>query len=314
MINTSNNAKKGFIPVMLTPFTDSGSIDFDGLTLLTEFYLQAGATGLFANCLSSEMFELDDDERIAVINHVVKTTNGAVPVVATGTFGGPIEDQAEFVNEVYDTGVRAVIAITSLLAGQDEPNGNFNERVEQLLQLTGDVPLGFYECPVPYKRLLSAQQLEQFVSTGRVIYHKDTSLDIEQIKAKINATKSDDNFGLYDAYMAHAVDSLKAGSAGLSCIQGNYFPELIVWLCNNYNNVLLAQEVEQVQQFLVGNMDVMHDVYPIASKYYLQKRGLKISSFTRRNVGSFVPRNKQLLDNLYGNYTRLQKEINLEAS
>jgi len=44
------------------------------------------------------------------------------------------------------------------------------------------------------------------------------------------------NFGLYDAYMKHAVESLKAGSAGLSCIQGNYFPKLRVWLCDNLDN------------------------------------------------------------------------------
>lgn len=314
MTTSSNSEKKGFIPVMLTPFTDSGKIDYNGLTSLTEFYLQAGAAGLFANCLSSEMFELDDDERINIINHVVKVANGTVPVVATGTFGGPIEDQAEFVKEVYDTGVQAVIAITGLLAGNDEPTAIFNGRVEQLLQLTDDVPLGFYECPVPYKRLLSANQLQHFVSTGRVIYHKDTSLDMEQIKAKISVTRDYNSFGLYDAYMVHAVDSLKAGSAGLSCIQGNYFPELIVWLCHNYNNPLLTQQVQNVQQFLIDNMDVMHDVYPIASKYYLQKRGLNITTYTRRNVGEFTAQIQQKVDLLLQNYNRLQEEIGIKST
>jgi 4-hydroxy-tetrahydrodipicolinate synthase len=311
MTTAPASAKKGFIPVMLTPYTDTGKIDFDALTSLTEYYLQAGASGLFANCLSSEMFELDDDERIAIINQVVKAANGTVPVVATGTFGGAVEDQADFVKEVYDTGVQAVIAITGLLAGNDEPNAVFDHQVEQLFQLTDNVPLGFYECPVPYKRVLSAQQLQQFVSTRRVIYHKDTSLDIAQIKAKIEVTQPYKSFGLYDAYMAHAVESLKAGSAGLSCIQGNYFPELIVWLCNNYNNPSLVKEVDLVQQFLVDHMDVMHDVYPISSKYYLQMRGVNISTFTRRNVGDFNLQKKQGIDNLYQNYDRLMQQIQI---
>ena len=270
--NNSTSAKKGFIPVMLTPFTDTGAIDFNALTGLTEFYLEAGAAGLFANCLSSEMFELDEKERIQLIEHVLKVTNGTVPVVATGTFGGPIAEQAEFVKKVADTGVQAVIGITGLLANEDESDEVFNGRVEELMQLTGNIPLGFYECPVPYKRLISPGQLEKFVSTGRVTYHKDTCLDIEQIKAKLKATEGNAGFGLYDAYMAHAVESLKAGSAGLSCIQGNYFPELIVWLCNNYNNASLAAEVDRVQQFFITHMDVMHNVYPKVAKYYLQKR------------------------------------------
>jgi 4-hydroxy-tetrahydrodipicolinate synthase len=314
MTTSSPNAKKGFIPVMLTPFTDSGKIDFDALTSLTECYLQAGAAGLFANCLSSEMFELDDDERIDLINHVVKVTNGAVPVVATGTFGGPIEDQAEFVKEVYDCGVQAVITITGLLAGEDEPDAVFNGRIEELLNLTDNIPLGFYECPVPYKRLLSASQLQQFVSTGRIIYHKDTSLDMEQIKAKIKAGEGHSSFGLYDAYMAHAVDSLKAGSAGLSCIQGNYFPELIVWLCDNYNNAALTQEVQHVQQFLIDNMDVQHDVYPTAAKYYLQKRGLNISTYTRREVGNFTAETKKRIDVLFNTYQKLQNDLSIKSS
>ncbi|RZJ89994.1 MAG: dihydrodipicolinate synthase family protein, partial [Chryseobacterium sp.] len=58
------NGQKGFIPVMLTPFLSNGNIDYPALTQLTEIYLQAGASGLFANCLSSEMFELSDEERI----------------------------------------------------------------------------------------------------------------------------------------------------------------------------------------------------------------------------------------------------------
>ena len=66
-------SKKGFIPVMLTPFKNDGSIDYSGLKKLTELYIESGASGLFANCLSSEMFELSEVERIELINQVIKT-------------------------------------------------------------------------------------------------------------------------------------------------------------------------------------------------------------------------------------------------
>ncbi|WP_256012338.1 dihydrodipicolinate synthase family protein [Desertivirga xinjiangensis] len=308
-----NNSEKGFIPVMLTPFKDNGNVDFDSLGKLTEVYLDAGAKGLFANCLSSEMFELTDEERLEVIKHVIKVTAGKVPVVATGTFGGPVEAQAEFVKKVSDTGTDAVILITGLLADEDEADDAFNERVFRLLDLTPGVPVGFYECPVPYKRLISPEQLQQFVATGRVIYHKDTSLDLEQIKKKLKLTDGY-NFGLYDAYMVHAVESLKAGSAGLSCIQGNYFPELIVWLCDNYDKEDLKLEVERVQQFLIENMDVMHNVYPIVSKYFLQKRGLDISTFTRRKVGAFTQTVSSQIETLFKDFDRLQKDLEIRLA
>ena len=307
------NSQKGFIPVMLTPFKDNGSIDFNALTTLTQVYLNAGAKGLFANCLSSEMFELGADERIEVIKHVIKVANGSVPVVATGTFGGPISEQADFVKKVHDTGTAAVILINGLLAEQTESDEVFNERVFQLLDLTPNIPVGFYECPVPYKRLLSPQQLQNFVETGRVIYHKDTSLDIEQIKEKLALTAGKE-FGIYDAYMGHAVKTLQAGCAGLSCIQGNYFPELIVWLCDNFDKPELQTEVQLVQDFLTDNMDVMHNVYPIVSKYFLQKRGLKISTYTRRNVGEFNLAVKTEVDTLLNNYIALQDQLDFKPA
>lgn len=304
--------KKGFIPVMLTPFKDNGTIDYDTLTQLTELYLEAGAAGLFANCLSSEMFELTGNERLLAIKHVIKVVNGAVPVVATGTFGGPIAEQAEFVKKVNDTGTDAVIAITGLLAEENETDDILNERIFKLFDLTENIPLGFYECPVPYKRVLSPKQLIQYVATGRVIYHKDTCLDLDQIKAKLKAGVNHSNFGLYDAYMGHAVNSLRAGSAGLSCIQGNFFPEMIVWLCDNYNNPDLKTEVDTVQQFLIDNMDVMHNVYPIIAKYYLNKRGLNISTFTRRKVGDFSSAIQKSIDHLYTDYSQIQSKIGLQ--
>jgi 4-hydroxy-tetrahydrodipicolinate synthase len=307
-----NSLPQGFIPVMLTPFKENGEIDFEGLTKLTEFYLEAGAAGLFANCLSSEMYELSEDERIAITKHVVDVANGRVPVVATGTFGGPIAEQAEFAKKIYGTGIQAVIVITSLIAATDESDAIFMERMHELLQLTPGVSYGLYECPVPYKRLVSAENLGELAATGRVIYHKDTSLDIENVKAKIAATEGQ-VFGVYDAYMEHAVASLKAGSAGLSCIQGNFFPELIVWLCNNFNEPTQQDKVQRVQQLLIDTMPVIHYAYPTVAKYYLQKRGFPISLYTRRKVEVLTEVEKANAEELLEMVNALSQEIEVAS-
>lgn len=301
---------QGFIPVMLTPFQENGDIDFDGLTKLTELYLEAGAAGLFANCLSSEMYELSEDERIAITKHVVDVANGRVPVVATGTFGGLIAEQAEFAKKIYATGIQAVIVITSLIADADESDEIFMERMHELLRLTSGVTYGLYECPVPYKRLVTAESLGELATTGRVIYHKDTSLDIENVKAKIAATQGK-RFGVYDAYMEHAVASLKAGSAGLSCIQGNFFPEVIVWLCQNYNNPEQQVGVARIQQLLIDTMPVIHYAYPTVAKYYLQKRGFPISLYTRRKVEACTEEVKAEVDELFEMVNAVSKELGI---
>jgi len=308
------NVERKFIPVMLTPFKENGEIDLDGLAGLTELYIKSGAKGLFANCQSSEMFHLSAEERLLIVKHTIKFAGGKVPVVAVGNFGTTIAEQADFIRKIYDTGVKAVIVVTSLIAQEHESDEVFDERIFELFDLTGKIPLGFYECPEPYKRVLSAEQLEKFVATGRIIYHKDTCLNIEMIKDKLKATNGVDSFGLYDAYAVNAVASLEAGAAGLSCIQGNFFPELIVWLCRHFDNINARENVCKVQQFLTHHMDVIHQAYPISAKYYLQKRGINISTFTRTNTETFTSEVKDKVDILYDEYYLLQKELSTQLS
>ncbi len=66
-------AKKieGVIPVMITPFLESGAIDYAGLERLIEWYIANGSDALFAVCQSSEMQFLSVEERSALGKFVV---------------------------------------------------------------------------------------------------------------------------------------------------------------------------------------------------------------------------------------------------
>jgi 4-hydroxy-tetrahydrodipicolinate synthase len=312
MIAITTSLPQGFIPVMLTPFLESGEVDYEGLKTLTEFYLNAGSAGLFANCLSSEMYELSEQERIDVTRTVVEQVAGRVPVVATGTFGGAIATQAEFVKRIYDTGVQAVIVISGLIVAEDESDDVFLKNALELIAATGDIPLGFYECPVPYKRLIPSTILEKLVETGKVVYHKDTCLDLYEVKRRIQVAEGY-QFGLYDAYMVNAVASLQAGAAGLSCIQGNIYPELVVWICEHFNNPDRQEEVKKVQQFFIDSMDIVHTAYPIIAKYSLQKRGFPISTYTRREVGVLTDSLKLEMDDLLTEIEKIQSDLGITS-
>ena len=309
--NAQFTLPRGFIPVMITPFLESGEVDYEGLSRLTDFYLEAGATGLFANCLSSEMYELTEAERLAVTRRVVEQAAGRVPVVATGSFGGPMPQQADFIKRIYDTGVQAAILTTCQLAYPHDSDAVFLDRLHQLMTLTDTIPLGLYECPVPYKRLISSQLLASILPTGRVIYHKDTSLDAAEVARRL-AVADGYPFGLYDAYMVNAVSSLRSGAAGLSCIQGNYAPELIVWLCHQFDNPDRQADVQRVQQWLIDSMDLLHTAYPTAAKYALQQRGLPISLHTRRAIDPLTPAVQPQLDTLLHDIERLEDELTIK--
>src|SRR5215210_6937371 len=177
-----NNSEKKFVPVMITPFNLKAKVDFDAVSLLVDFYLAAGVKGFFANCLSSEMYSISEDERLELTRHIVKYVKGRVPVVATGSFGLTIEDKAEFTRRIYDTGIDAVILITGHYANVDDNDEKLLKNFDKMLKLTGNILMGMYECPAPYKRILSAEVFKTLLDTERFVYHKDTSIKLESVK------------------------------------------------------------------------------------------------------------------------------------
>jgi 4-hydroxy-tetrahydrodipicolinate synthase len=287
---------RGLWPVMLTSFQPDGSIDWVGVDALTDWYISAGAAGLFAVCLSSEMYALTPDERLALARRVVERSHGRVPVVATGTYGGPIEEQAAFVRHMADTGVAAVVVITSQLVTADEDEATFRTRSEQLLDQTAPLPLGLYECPVPYKRLLSPEMAGWLAKTGRFLYLKDTSCDLDAIQAKVEAIAGTP-LQLYNAHTPTALSSLECGAAGVSPIAGNYYPELFARLCQGcFEHPQGARDLQRMLTLMEG---VARSGYPTAAKAFLQMRGLPIERSCRTQEVTLSPDDEMLLQSLW---------------
>lgn len=285
---------KKFVPVMITPFTPDARIDFEMLEKLVDFYLAAGVKGLFANCQSSEMFSITNEERIALTKAVVKQVNGRVPIVASGSFGLTIEDKAEFTKRIYDTGIDSVVLITGHFAAIEENDDILLQRLEKLLSLTGNVPLGLYECPAPYKRLMTPEMLKKLVSTNRMFYHKDTSCNRDQVKEKLEVLQGTP-MQFFDAHTPNGVFSMKSGAAGMSSISGNFYPEILVWLCENVDNPDKQEEVDWLQAELTKVDPLIHQAYPMSSKYFLKERGLPVHLISRSQVLEPTPEQKKVL-------------------
>jgi 4-hydroxy-tetrahydrodipicolinate synthase len=301
-----------FVPVMITPFNLKAKVDFDVVGNLIDFYLAAGVKGFFANCLSSEMFSITEDERLELTSYVVKKVNGRVPIVATGSFGLTINDKAEFTKKIYDTGIDAVILITGHFAKVADSEELLLNNFETMYRLTGNIPLGMYECPAPYKRIISAPAFKSLLSANRLVYHKDTSILIENVKAKIdivNETKSTIEF--YDAHTPNAMQSLQLGAKGMSSIGGNFYPEVLVWMVNNATNPAKQEEVKWLQAELTRVDPLIHIAYPMSAKYFLQKRGLPIRTISRATALELTPEQKKTLDDIYDSFLNWCNKLNI---
>ena len=290
--------EKKFVPVMVTPYTQNGKIDLNGLERLIDFYMAAGVRGFFANCLSSEMYHLSEEERLSLTRHVVKHVNGTVPVVATGSFGATMTEKVEFAKKIYDTGINAVILISSHYATKEETDAVLLNNFERMLEMTGNIPMGIYECPSPYKRIITPEVFKSLLDTKRFIYHKDTSIDQEKVKAKLGLIKNNP-LEFYDAHTANTTFSLQHGARGMSAISGNFYPEILVWMCNNATDPKKKDEVDWLQQELIKTESLISKSYPMSSKYFLEKRGVPILPISRSSSEALTAQQKETLDGVH---------------
>lgn len=261
----------GIFPVVLTPFTPDDRIDWDGYARLIEWYLRHGASGLFAVCQSSEMQRLSLEERRDLARFTVEHVAGRVPVVASGHISDSAADQQHELGAMAATGVDAVVLVTNRLAGPEEGSDAFMARLKALMAtLPGDLTYGLYECPAPYRRLLTDGELRWCAESGRFAFLKDVACDLPTVQRRIGLVKGTP-LAINNANAATAWPVMQAGGKGFSGVMNNFHPDLYRWLYDHGQaHPELARELDT---FLV--LSAMSEAfgYPKLAKAYHQRIG-----------------------------------------
>lgn len=262
---------EGIIPVMLTPFTEAGAIDYAGLERLIEWYLANGSDALFAVCQSSEMQFLSLDEREALGRFVVSRVAGRVPVVVSGHISDGLDDQIAELRAAARTGADAVVLVTNHLDPRREGTATFRRTLDALTStLPSDMPLGLYECPAPYRRLLSDEELRLCIDTGRFALLKDVSCDLPTVQRRIAMAKGSP-LAIVNANAAIAFDAMKSGSRGFCGVFTNFHPDLYKWLLvSSDSDPALAAELATFLA-LAAVSEALG--YPALAKMYHQRLG-----------------------------------------
>ncbi len=267
----SSKRIEGIIPVMITPYLDSGEIDYAGLERLIEWYIAKGSDALFAVCQSSEMQFLSVKERSELGKFVVKQAAGRVPVVVSGHVSDDPYSQLEELTVAAETGADGIVLVTNHLDPKNRGSDVFLGNMKWLLdRLPKDIPLGLYECPAPYRRMLTDDELRFCIDSGRFVMLKDVSCDLETVKRRVAMTAGTP-FAILNANAAIAYDAMKAGSRGFNGVNTNFHPDLYKWL---YTSGTKHPELaDEVATFLVLAALSEAFGYPVLAKMYHQRIG-----------------------------------------
>lgn len=282
----------GIYPTVITPYRADGTVDLDTVQKYIEWYGVNGCHGVLSLCQSTELDFLTDDEILA-INRRVYAQAKAMPkplsMAVSGHVRGTPERQADMLNRVYDTGVEALIWITNRLDPENLGDDEWLKNAEVLLsRLPEDVPLGMYECPTPYKRLVTPRILQWCADTGRFVFMKDTCCDAAEIRSRTKLLEGT-GFGLYNANCQTLLDSLRHGAAGYCGIMPNFHPKLYVWLYENFQKQ--PEKADWLQSFLCTAGFIENGVpYPLTAKYAMTLHGMETLPVSRnRKPEEFTP-------------------------
>ena len=270
-------ATYGVYPTMITPYRKNGEVDDTAVEALTEWYWKRGCDGIFADCQSSEIQFLTLDERVNILHTVMQKvyalaaqdpSRPRMTVVASGHVSDGFEDQVRELNAIAAEKPDALILISNRMDIANTSDEAWIADTERLIaELPAEMPLGIYECPKPYKRLLSEKMLRWCVENGRFYFVKDTCCDAELIRARLEVCKGS-HLKLFNANAQTLLETVRAGVYGYCGVMANFHPDLYTRLLKGDLN---SSDASLLQDFLGLAATVEGQTYPCCAKYYLNR-------------------------------------------
>ncbi|MBQ6936481.1 MAG: dihydrodipicolinate synthase family protein, partial [Clostridia bacterium] len=213
--------KNGVYPTMITPFTDDNKVDYNGILQLLDWYKYRGVDGIFAICQSSEIFYLSFEERLEILKFIMANKPEGMDIVASGHVADDLDTQIKEARAFIETGIDAYVFISNRFAKEDESDEVLLKNMKYVADALPEVPFGVYECPYPYKRVLSPELLKAMADDGRFQFLKDTCCNTEMLKEKHEAVKGS-NLKIFNANAATFLQSLRMGCSGYSGVMANF--------------------------------------------------------------------------------------------
>jgi len=176
---------KGIMVPMVTPFTQQGDLDEPGLRELTNFLIDQGMHMLFPAGSTGEGWSLTRDERKRVLEIVIETANGRVPVYA-GTGAISTRESIYLTKMAEDCGADAAVLITPfyIVPNADELYEHF-AAVARATKL----PVFPYNNPGRTGVGLSAAVVARLSEIQNMAGIKDSSGDISLIRQFVEKTR-----------------------------------------------------------------------------------------------------------------------------
>jgi 4-hydroxy-tetrahydrodipicolinate synthase len=283
----------GVFSVLPTPFDPTGELDLGSLTRIIDLFLGDGVNGFTALGVTSEVARLTEPERDRVLDAVLASVNGRVPVVA-GTTADGLRTCIEYTRRAKSAAAAAVMISPPRMIkiNSDAVAKHFAEVASAV-----DVPIIVQDYPPISGYAMEASLLARIardVPAARTIKLEDpptpfkTSRILEQSKGLDIAIFG----GLGGVFL---LEELMAGAAG--AMTGFAFPAILVKIVTLFR----AGKIDEAADVFYANVPLMRFEFQegigmAIRKEVLRRRGAIAHAGIRAPGGTLDETTKKALD------------------
>lgn len=223
----------GLGTALITPFDQSGAVDYKALDALLDIQLQGSVDFLVVLGTTAEAATMTEEEKASVLAFVARKVNGRIPLVL-GLGGNNTRQVVEHIKHLTSS-LQDCTAILSVCPYYNKPSQEGLYRHFAAIAQASPVPVILYNVPGRTGVNLLPETVMRIYETcpDKIMGIKEASGNTEQIKHLIRLRDSSSvhvpsrgkGFFIYSGDDGIAAELMAAGADGLISVASNAFPE-----------------------------------------------------------------------------------------
>ncbi len=259
---------EGAYTALITPFTGSGAVDEDSLAALIEKQIEKGIAGLVPMGTTGESPTVSHEENIKVVELVVKTAGGRVPVIA-GTGSNSTVEAIDMTKRALDIGADASLQVCPYY---NKPSQEGLFRHFSTIADNVKLPLIVYNIPGRTGRNIENDTMLRLARHENIQAVKEASGDLAQVMELYQSMPADFTILSGDDNLAFPIIAL--GGKGVISVAANLLPGEMQALVKNG----VAGRIEEARsvhyRLLPFFKSLFIETNPIPIKYAMSRSGL----------------------------------------
>ena len=236
---------------LVTPFTDSGMVDFNGLKKLVEHQISNGTNYLVVQGTTGESATLSEKEKIAVLDFILEINAGKLPVVL-GVGGNNTLNVSNKLSDLNQDGLSGILSVSPYY---NKPSQKGIIEHYKSVSASTDLPIILYNVPGRTSSNVQVETTLELAEIKNIVAVKEASGDLEQVMSIIN--QRPEGFLVLSGDDALTLPHISVGGDGVISVVANAFPKRF----SDLVNAALAGDLSLARQMHYELFEIIQQLF-----------------------------------------------------